>query len=135
MTATDASTDKSKTEECLRALFLTDPWEDMKALKRKKGGRAKGTCDWILDTDELTAWRGDAAESTSPSTDVLCLQGNPGTGKSTMCMFLVEALSEAFFKTPNKTLLYFFCDSGYDTRKTATAVVRGLLLQLVQQHP
>ncbi|KAI6777606.1 Ankyrin-1, partial [Emericellopsis cladophorae] len=126
---------KREAKECLRHLFLTDPYEDMQKMKRKKGHRAKGTCDWILGTDELTAWLGDAPESTSPATDVLWLHGNPGTGKSTMSMFLAEALSEAFSQTPNKTLAYFFCDSGYDTRKTATAVVRGLLLQLVQQHP
>ncbi|KAK4098108.1 hypothetical protein N658DRAFT_488640 [Parathielavia hyrcaniae] len=51
-----------------------------------------------------------------------------------MSMFLAEALSEAFSKTPNKTLAYFFYDVGYDTRKTATAIVHRLLLQLVQQH-
>ncbi|KAL9945264.1 hypothetical protein ACHAP0_008119 [Verticillium nonalfalfae] len=127
--------DKSKVKECIRDLFLTDPYTDMQALKRKKGGRAKGTCDWILETHELTVWLGDAVELTSPPTDVLWLYGNPGTGKSTMSMFLAEALPEVFPKTPKKTLAYFFCDSGYDTRKTAAAVVRGLLLQLVQQHP
>ncbi|KAM0531696.1 hypothetical protein ACHAP6_008156 [Verticillium nonalfalfae] len=131
----DALADKSKVKECIRDLFLTDPYTDMQALKRKKGGRAKGTCDWILETHELTVWLGDAVELTSPPTDVLWLYGNPGTGKSTMSMFLAEALPEVFPKTPKKTLAYFFCDSGYDTRKTAAAVVRGLLLQLVQQHP
>ncbi|KAF6824006.1 ankyrin domain protein, partial [Colletotrichum plurivorum] len=126
---------KTEARDCLRDLFLADPYEDMMALKRKKGGRAKDTCAWILGTDELTAWLANAPESTSPPTDVLWLHGNPGTGKSTMSMFLAEALSENFSKTPNKTLAYFFCDSGYDTRKTATSLVRGLLLQLVQQHP
>ncbi|KAK1688658.1 pfs domain-containing protein, partial [Colletotrichum godetiae] len=127
--------EKPEARECLRDLFLTDPYEDMMALKRKKGERAKGTCAWILGTDELTAWLANTPESTLASTDVLWLHGNPGTGKSTMSMFLAEALSETFSRTPNKTLAYFFCDSGYDTRRTATAVVRGLLLQLVQQHP
>ena len=122
-------------KECLQALFLTDPYEDMRSLKRKKGGRANGTCEWILGTDQLTAWLDDAAESISPPTDLLWLHGNPGTGKSTMSMFLVEALSEGFAKSRKKTLAYFFCDSGYDTRKTATGILRGLLLQLVQQHP
>ncbi|KAF6802152.1 ankyrin domain protein, partial [Colletotrichum musicola] len=127
--------EKPEARECLRDLFLTDPYEDMMALKRKKGGRAKDTCAWILGTDELTAWLASAPESTSPPTDVLWLHGNPGTGKSTMSIFLAEALSENFSKATNKTLAYFFCDSGYDTRKTATSLVRGLLLQLVQQHP
>ncbi|KAF6806869.1 ankyrin domain protein, partial [Colletotrichum plurivorum] len=127
--------EKPEARECLRDLFLTDPYEDMMALKRKKGSRAQGTCAWILGTDELTAWLANAPESTLPRTDVLWLHGYPGTGKSTMSMFLAEALLETFSKTPNKTLAYFFCDSGYDTRKTAISLVRGLLLQLVQQHP
>ncbi|KAM0278410.1 hypothetical protein ACHAQH_005165 [Verticillium albo-atrum] len=134
--------EKPEAKECLPHLFLTDPFEDMQAMKRKKGGRAKGTCDWILGTDELTTWLGelttglgDSPELMPPRTDILWLHGNPGTGKSTTSMFLAEALSEAFSKTTNKTLAYFFCDRGYDTRKTATAIIRGLLLQLVQQHP
>ncbi|PWI63974.1 hypothetical protein PCL_01574 [Purpureocillium lilacinum] len=134
-TTTAYAVDELKKKECLQALFLTDPYEDMKSLKRKKGGRAKGTCEWILGTDQLTAWLDDVAESKTPPTDLLWLHGNPGTGKSTMSMFLVEALSEDFAKTRNKTLAYFFCDSAYDTRKTATAILRRLLLQLVQQHP
>ncbi|KAL3955848.1 hypothetical protein ACCO45_009867 [Purpureocillium lilacinum] len=127
--------------ERLKEIFTTvappilPPGSNATVLEEKKGGRAKGTCEWILGTDQLTAWLDDAAESTSPPTDLLWLHGNPGAGKSTMSMFLVEALSENFAKSRNKTLAYFFCDSGYDTRKTATAVVRGLLLQLVQQHP
>ncbi|KAG9249645.1 uncharacterized protein F5Z01DRAFT_473127 [Emericellopsis atlantica] len=127
--------EKPEAKKCLPDLFLTDPYEDMQEMKRKKGSRAKNTCDWILGTDELTAWLGDVSEPTAPPMDVLWLYGNPGTGKSTMSMFLAEGLSEAFSKTPNKTLAYFFCDSGYDARNTARAIVRGLLLQLVQQHP
>jgi hypothetical protein len=52
-----------------------------------------------------------------------------------MAVFLTEELSTAFSATNGKTLAYFFCDSGFDNRKTATSVIRGLLLQLVQQHP
>lgn len=58
---------------------------------------------------------------------------NPGTGKSIMTIFLNEELEKGFSATHGRTLIYF-CDSGFDTRKTATAVIRGLL-QLVQQHP
>ncbi|KAL6695141.1 hypothetical protein J3F84DRAFT_39355 [Trichoderma pleuroticola] len=55
--------------------------------------------------------------------------------KSTMAIFLTEQLSTIFSATEGKTLAYFFCDSSFDKRKTAASVVRGLLLQLVQQHP
>ncbi|KAL7788110.1 hypothetical protein V8C43DRAFT_323897 [Trichoderma afarasin] len=116
-------------EDCLRSLFITDPSEDRTALKRKKGNRAAGTCEWILETDELTAWLGQ--EKTS---NILWLYGNPGTGKSTMAIFLTEKLSTIFSATGKKTLGFFFCDSSFEKRKTATSVIRGLLSQLVQQH-
>ncbi|KAH6974886.1 hypothetical protein EDB80DRAFT_741253 [Ilyonectria destructans] len=124
-----------KAQDCLRNLFLTDPSEDRKALKRKKGDRASGTCQWILGTEELTAWLGsEQTMEEGGATHALWLHGNPGTGKSTMAIFLTEELSTAFFAKGGKTLAYFFCDSGFENRKTATSIVRGLLLQLVRQH-
>ncbi|KAH7159346.1 hypothetical protein DER46DRAFT_536232, partial [Fusarium sp. MPI-SDFR-AT-0072] len=128
---------RPEARDCLQALFLSDPFEDMKEMKRKKGGRVTNTCDWILGTEVLTAWLDDKHGATSSNTpsELLWLYGNPGTGKSTMSMFLAEELPRIFSATTQKTLAYFFCDSGYDTRKTATAVIRGLLLQLLQQHP
>ncbi|KAM6484201.1 hypothetical protein HDV62DRAFT_357636 [Trichoderma sp. SZMC 28011] len=115
--------------DCLRDLFITDPFDDRTALKRKKGNRAAGTCEWILKTEELAAWLGQ--ERTS---NVLWLYGNPGIGKSTMAIFLTEELATTFYNTDGRTLLYFFCDSGFDKQKTATSVLRGLLFQLVEQH-
>ncbi|KAI1172200.1 hypothetical protein F4777DRAFT_582141 [Nemania sp. FL0916] len=122
---------------CLRDLYLTDPSEDKDSLKRRKGKRASGTCEWILGTEQLTTWLRPAqpAGVKSQTPQLLWLYGNPGTGKSTMAIFLAEELSQDFSKTSGKTVAYFFCDSGFDKRATATSVVRGLLLQLVQQHP
>ncbi|OAA33893.1 pfs domain-containing protein [Beauveria brongniartii RCEF 3172] len=122
---------------CLHNLFVTDPLEDKKALKRKKGNRAAGTCEWILGTEHLTAWLGSRnnQDFESHANQVLWLHGNPGTGKSTLAIFLTDVLSIWFSATDEKTLAYFFCDSAFDTRRTATSVVRGLLLQLIQQHP
>ncbi|KAK4070042.1 hypothetical protein Purlil1_13560 [Purpureocillium lilacinum] len=123
---------RPEAKNCLRDLFLTDPHEDKAALKRKKGDRARGTCEWILGTEVLTDWLGTIKR---PDLQILWLHGNPGTGKSTMAIFLAEALSESFSTTDGKMLAYFFCDSAFDTRKTAISIIRGLLLQLVQQQP
>ena len=125
-------TDKEK--ECLRNLFLTDPVEDMNALKRRKGERAPGTCEWILETEELQRWLGSAT-NTECNENILWLSGNPGTGKSTMAMAMVENLpNQAPFVCGDKTLTYFFCDSSSENRRTATAILRGLLYQLVKQR-
>ncbi|KAK0702945.1 hypothetical protein B0T26DRAFT_729366 [Lasiosphaeria miniovina] len=117
-----------KLNDCLRDLFVTNLLEDKNALKRKKGDRALRTCEWILRTEELTAWlgSGQTAGQESETTHVLWLHGNPETGKSTMAIYLTEELSTAFSKTNRKMLAYFFCDSGFATRKEATLVIRGL---------
>ncbi|KAI1115874.1 hypothetical protein F5Y14DRAFT_409581 [Nemania sp. NC0429] len=128
---------RPEAENCLRHLFVTDPSEDRNALKRRKGNRASGTCEWILGTKELTAWlhSGRSAGETPQVSNLFWLYGNPGTGKSTMAIFITEELSKYFAATDSKTLAYFFCDSGSTKQNSATAVIRGLLLQLVQQKP
>ncbi|KAJ3499726.1 hypothetical protein NLG97_g98 [Lecanicillium saksenae] len=122
---------------CLRDLFITDPLDDKQQLKRKKGDRVAGTCEWILGTEHMTAWLGSRKhqDSKSHTNKVLWLHGNPGTGKSTLAIFLTDELSTSFSATDGKSLAYFFCDSAFDTRRTATSVIRGLLLQLIHQHP
>lgn len=123
----------------MRHLFVTDPSEDREALKRKKGNRVQGTCEWILGTTEITEWLGSnqpASANEHPyMSHFLWLHGNPGTGKSTISIFLTETLAESFSGTHGKSLAYFFCDSGFDGQRTATSILRGLLLQFLQQHP
>ncbi|CAG8909812.1 unnamed protein product [Penicillium egyptiacum] len=127
---------KEERLDCQRDLFVTDPLDDKKALKRKKGGQAPGTCSWILRTEDLTAWLG-SGPTVGPerqAAQVLWLYGNPGTGKSIMAIYLIEELPETFPNKDGETLVYFFCDSGFETRRTATSVIRGLLHQLIRQH-
>ncbi|KAJ5678667.1 Pfs NACHT and Ankyrin domain protein [Penicillium macrosclerotiorum] len=131
--ATEASSGRRL---CLRDLFITNPKEDKNALKRKKGRHAAGTCEWILRTEELNAWLGSGL-TVGPerqTAQVLWLHGPPGTGKSMMAVYLAENLPTGLSTADGETLVYFFCDSGFDTRKTATSVIRGLLYQLVERH-
>ncbi|KAN0071991.1 Pfs, NACHT, and ankyrin domain protein, partial [Elaphomyces granulatus] len=123
-----------KEKECLNNLFLTDPADDKNALKRRKGDRAPGTCEWILETNELNKWLGSARD-TDCNENILWLYGNPGTGKSTMAISMVEKLpNQSPFVYGDKTLAYFFCDSSSEDRRTVTAILRGLLYQLIKQR-
>jgi NACHT domain-containing protein len=125
-------TDKEK--ECLKNLLLTDPADDRNALKRRKGERAPGTCEWILETEELRKWL-SSATNTECNANILWLYGNPGTGKSTMAIAMTEKLpTQDPFVRGDKTLAYFFCDSSSEDRRTVTAILRGLLYQLIKQR-
>ncbi|PWI65028.1 hypothetical protein PCL_07440 [Purpureocillium lilacinum] len=129
-------------DQCRRDLFqaglgLTDPSEHKNMLKRNKGSRAAGTCEWILQTKQFASWLdaelADRQENGSP--DILWLYGNPGTGKTTISIFLAEELSRAFSGSGDRSLAYVFCDSRLPNLRTATNIVRGLLHQLVHQQP
>lgn len=123
-------------KSCLRSLFITDPKEDKNSLKRRKGDRAFGTCSWIFDTEELQYWLGLSTHNDQEERNILWLYGNPGTGKSTMAITLSEELpSKLYFQDGSKTVAYFFCDSSSDVNRTARSVLRGLLYQLIKQHP
>ncbi|GIJ83065.1 hypothetical protein Asppvi_001582 [Aspergillus pseudoviridinutans] len=120
---------------CLRDLFITDPTDDRKALERRKGHRAPGTCRWILGTDELKNWLQIGENGAQKESNIFWLYGNPGTGKSTMAITLTEELpNQAEFLSGKKRLAYFFCDSGSEHQRTATSILRGLLYQLITQH-
>ncbi len=60
------------------------------------------------------------------------LVGDPGIGKTMISSFLMDELERTIQKTLNMTLEYYFKDKK---RKTAKAIVRGLLLQLLRQRP
>lgn len=68
---------------------------------RDAGDRVAGTCEWILGTEQLTAWLGpvNSQNPENHATRVLWFHGNPGTGKSTLAIFLTDALSTAFSAT------------------------------------
>ncbi len=78
-------------------------------MKRKKGKRADGTCQWILGTEEFTSWldASQGADPESPTPGIWWLHGNTGKGKSTMSIFLAEQLPTIFSTTSGKTVAYF----------------------------
>ncbi|KAF9891421.1 hypothetical protein FE257_004277 [Aspergillus nanangensis] len=123
-------------QECLRTLFLTNETEHINALKRKKGDRVVGTCEWILDTNEFQEWVGENDNSQEDrNTNVLWLHSSPGTGKSMVAITIAEELPKRpSFYLNNKTFLYFFCDSTSDHHRKVTALLRAVIYQLVSAH-
>ena len=114
---------------CLQSLFLSNPRDDLAAIRSAKGDRVDGTCEWILTQDSYTSW---LIEDTP---QLLWLSGAPGIGKTMISSFLVEELAQSAERSSQMTLAYYFCDDKNERRRTATAILRGLLLQLLRQRP
>ena len=128
-------TDFSQTEipkenlGCLQSLFLSNPQDDLAAIRSANGDRVPGTCEWILTQNEYTTW------VVEDGPQLLWISGGPGIGKTMISSFLVEELAHLAAQSSQMTLAYYFCDDKVEGRRTATAILRGLLLQLLRQRP
>ena len=120
---------EDKCEKFRQSLRLTDPLADLESIRRTKGEEVKGTCEWLLFEDKYVAW----AFRDKPQ--LLRLQGGPGIGKTMISSFLVGKLEEEAREDSAVTLAYYFCDNKDESRNTASALLRGLLLQLLRKRP
>ena len=67
----------------------------------------------------------------------LWIHGDPGKGKTMLTMAVITELSTRLehFDSSNSMLAYFFCDDKDDRTNNAVAILRGLLYQILCQHP
>ena len=91
----------------------------------------QGTCDWFLEHPAYRAWLGETAPG------VLLLTGEAGTGKSILSSFIIDDLRAIAPSPPSHApaVVYFFCDDKVETQRTATAVLRGVLHQILSERP
>jgi hypothetical protein len=64
-------------------------------------------------------------------TNLLWIRGGPGKGKTMMSVYLTEVIASE----PSRSLAYHFCVSRDLQRNNACAVLRGLLWQIIGNHP
>ncbi len=118
-------------DEILAALSVTDPSVDRSELLQNLGARVEGTCEWILGNPIYRDWL------ESPMSRLLWLRGPAATGKTFMSIFFTDALEgmaeNAQVPSP---VTFFFCtyQTNRGVRNSATAILRGLLLQLIERQ-
>lgn len=115
--------------ECLHALVLAEADVMLENLRRTKGDRVEGTCEWVLLNAQFTEWLN------SDKSQLLRLTGGPGIGKTMIATFLIDELKERAQYFESALFAFFFCDNKDERQRTATAVLRSLLVQLLRQQP
>ncbi|MCJ1473086.1 hypothetical protein MMC13_001736 [Lambiella insularis] len=86
--------------------------------------RQLGTCNWILDHDDVYSWIEDNQGHT-----VLWMTGIPGAGKSFLCSLIVEHLESR----SELSTLYYFCGQK-TSQDSCSTILRTLALQLLRQN-
>jgi ankyrin repeat protein len=125
----DGSYNESTAQKaCRKALFLTDPKDDRNRLLDMKGRRVAGTCTYIKEDEAFSSWLSGTAQ-------LLWLSGGPGKGKTMLSLFLAEELEKLAKTSRDAMFLEYYCDNQDNKRNTAITVVRGLILQLLDQRP
>ena len=117
--------------ECLHALFVTNPLDDMSRIQSTKDTLLEGSCSWIFGDLTYTRWLND--RQSRP----LWIHGDPGKGKTMLTIAVTAELSTRLehSDSSNSILAYFFCDDKDDRTNNAVAILRGLLYQILCQQP
>lgn len=82
---------------------------------------------WILENPDYRKWRDDQQSR------LLWIRGDPGKGKTMLLCGIVDNLKKSNVKS--QLLSFFFCQATDSRINNATAVLRGLIHQLVNQQP
>jgi hypothetical protein len=95
-------------------------------LKENKDKLLHKSIDWILQDSQYLNWRdGD-------DVCLLWVKGGAGKGKTMMSIGLIERLS--YPQDESTVVTYFFCQNADYELNTITAIIRGLILQLVNRQ-
>lgn len=112
---------------CLRALRCPDSLVVKNRLKENKDKLLPQSIEWILQDPQYESWQnGD-------DVCLLWIKGGAGKGKTMISIGIVEELSRP--QLESTVVTYFFCQNADYELNTLEAIIKGLILQLVNQQP
>lgn len=86
------------------------------------------TLDWFFELEEFQKWK---LSATSCS---IWIQGSPGQGKSVLAKRIVNELKVESQGQPSCHVIYFFCYHRHDQFRSADAILRGFIVQLLEDQ-
>ncbi|KAL4742401.1 WD40 repeat-like protein [Aspergillus similis] len=113
--------------QCLKSLWPTDPTTEKIRIQQTKGGLLEDVYCWVLENPDFRRWRDDQ------KTRLLWIRGDPGKGKTMLVCGIVDYLRKSI--KGSELLSVFFCQAADSRINNATAVLRCIIRQLVDQQP
>ena len=121
------SLQEEEDNKCLKDLLLTDPAADMKRIESGKDALLPDS--WILSHREFIEWRD------GEMTRLLWIKGGPGKGKTMLLIGVIRELLKSPSNFNSSLQSFFFCQAKDPNLDNATAVLRGLIYQMLVQRP
>jgi Cdc6-like AAA superfamily ATPase len=87
-----------------------------------------GTLEWFFDLEKFRYWK---LSSLSCS---IWIRGSPGQGKSVLAKRIVTKLKTETSDKMTIGVLYFFCYNQHERFRSANAILRGLIVQLLEDQ-
>ncbi|KAL1845561.1 hypothetical protein Plec18170_009696 [Paecilomyces lecythidis] len=113
--------------QCLKRLWPTHPENEKKRMQQMKGGLLENVYSWILKNPDFEQWRNN------PQNRLLWIRGDAGKGKTMLVCGIIDELKKSIRKS--ELVSFFFCQAADSRINNATAILRGLIRQLVDQQP
>lgn len=113
---------------CLRNLHCPDSRLVKNRLKESKDKLLPQSFEWILRDQQYGSWR-DGNEVC-----LLWIKGGAGKGKTMISIGLIEELSR-ILGDKSTAVTYFFCQNADNELNTLEGMMKGLILQLLNQQP
>ena len=90
--------------------------------------RENGTCAWVDKLPAYAAWLHNEASA------ILCVVGEPNSGKSVLGAYVCEKLREEAGVDPQTVVQYISVDTGTNDDKRATLRFENTLLRTIYEH-
>lgn len=105
-----------------------DPRQIKNILKESKDKLRRESFEWILCDPKFERWR-DGEEDC-----LLWIKGGAGKGKTMIAIGLIEELLQ-FCRKSSNAMTYFFCQNADSQLNTLEGMIKGLIVQLLDQQP
>ena len=114
---------------CLEELRIDNPVQDINKISNAKEDWPDANSTWVKLNKHYESW----LMTSSPG--ILWVSGGPGKEKTGVSSFLAKSSSGMTWEEKHGRFIYFLCDDENDKQHSALAILRSLVLQLLEQEP